>query len=89
MISTKAFPAYGKQDPTFIGSYIIKKKLSPLVYELDLPKGTQFHPRFNIEKLKQYQENPEHFNSQSVPPPPVIKENETEYEVEKILQQQV
>ena len=43
MLSTKAFKAYSKQDPTFIGPYSIRKKFNPLVYKLDLPKDTCFH----------------------------------------------
>lgn len=85
MISTKGFPAYRKEDANFIGPYPIKKKFSALVYELELPTGTKFHPRFNIEKLKRYQASPERFDTRSVPPPPIIKHGEIEYEVEKIL----
>ena len=85
MISTKGFPAYGKEDANYIGPYPVTKKFSPLVYELDLLAGTKFHPRFNIEKLKQYHASPERFDTRSVPPPPVVKHGEIEYEVEKIL----
>ena len=85
MISTKGFPAYGKEDANYIGPYPVTKKFSPLVYELDLPAGTKFHPWFNIEKLKQYHASPERFDTRSVPPPPVVKHGKIEYEVEKIL----
>ena len=61
------------------------ENFSPLVYELDLPKGTHFHPQVNIEKLKCYYDIPEQFDSRKTPPTPIIKEGETEYEVEALL----
>ena len=85
MLSTKAFKAYSKQDPTFIGPYSIRKKFSPLVYELDLPKGTCFHWQVNIKKLKRYFDTPEWFKSKKTPLALIIKEGEMEYEVEALL----
>ena len=85
ILSTKAFKAYGKQNPTFIGPYSIKKKFSPLVYELDLPKDTHFHQRVNIEKLKRYFNTLERFDSRKTPLALIIKEGEMEYEVEALL----
>ena len=74
-----------KQDPTFIGPYNIRKKFSPLVYKLDLPKDTCFHQQVNIEKLKRYFDTPEQFKLRKTPLVPIIKEGETEYEVEALL----
>ena len=85
MISTKGFPAYGKEDANYIGPYPVTKKFSPLVYELDLLADTKFHPQFNIEKLKWYHASPDQFDTRSIPPPPVIKHGKIKYEVEKIL----
>ena len=71
----------------WIGPYRIKRKISPLAYELDLPPHLRLHPVFNITKLKLYRTS-ETFDSHRTvepvrPPPEIVDENE-EYEVEAI-----
>ena len=67
------------------GPYEITEKLSPLTYQLKLPRELHsMHDVMHIEKLLPYEEDtiPERV---PVPPPPIEIEGETEYEVNKIL----
>jgi hypothetical protein len=76
-----------KLTQRWIGPFTIKRKLSPLNYELDLPSSFSIHPVFHISKLRLHRES-ERFDSHrpSPParPPPEIIEQEEEYEVEAI-----
>ena len=79
-----------KLTARYIGPFAIKKKLSPLNYELDLPSTLSIHPVFHISKLKLYKES-EQFSevradNPTRPLPELIAGNdsEAEYEVEAI-----
>ena len=73
----------------------IKKKLSDVVSELDLPDNFRIHPVFHISKLKKYIQYDNQFpirtqinsNNNSRPLPEMYNNNDDipEYEVEKIL----
>ena len=41
-----------KLTQRWIGPFTIKRKLSPLNYELDLPSSFSIHPVFHISKLR-------------------------------------
>jgi len=75
-----------KLQPKFLGPFKIKKIVSTVAYELDLPATMKVHPVFHVVLLKRYQENSKEFPGRIVPPPPPIKvDDEDEFEVERIL----
>ncbi|HVX00592.1 MAG TPA: chromo domain-containing protein, partial [Candidatus Babeliaceae bacterium] len=92
LLSTTDLTWKGKITPKFsskfIGPFIIKKVLSPLNYELDLPKTLPIHPVFHVSKLKKFvgNNNNEFTDRVSEPmrPIPEIVEEQEEYEVEAI-----
>jgi hypothetical protein len=67
-----------------LGPFKIRKRLSPLTYELDLPKSIPIHPVFHISLLEPYKTTniP---NRIQPPPPPITIEGDEEYIVERIL----
>ena len=76
-----------KLSNRFIGPFVIKRKLSPLNYELDLPPSLSIHPVFHISKLKLYKES-DRFSQLRPPlpdrPSPEVVDEQEEYEVEAI-----
>ena len=44
-------------DPIKVGLYAIKRKLSPLVYKLELPKEWKIHPVISVVHLEPYEED--------------------------------
>ena len=76
-----------KLTARFIGPFTIKRKLSPLNYELELPPSLPIHPVFHISKLRPFNGS-EEFDAFRPPqpdrPPPELKEADEEYEVEAI-----
>jgi hypothetical protein len=80
-----------KLSQKYIGPFKIKKKISGVVYELELPSDMKIHSSFHISKLKKYNKNdvslfPNRV-SQSIsrPGPERIIDGEEAYEVEKII----
>lgn len=76
-----------KLYPKFIGPYKVKRVVSSVAYELDLPNTMRIHPTFHISKLKLYTGDEDEFpdREQVVRPPPDIVDDEQEYEVEQII----
>ena len=77
-----------KLTARYIGPFTIKRVLSTLNYELDLPPSmSRIHPVFHISKLRSYNSS-EQFDSFRPPPPdrpaPEIVDQQEEYEVEAI-----
>ncbi|MCW3101545.1 MAG: uncharacterized protein JWL77_7163 [Chthonomonadaceae bacterium] len=76
-----------KLTQRWIGPFLIKRKLSPLNYELILPPSLPIHPVFHISKLRLHRPS-ERFDPHRAPlptrPPPTIIEQAEEYEVEAI-----
>ena len=66
------------------GPFTITKVLSPIVYQLQLPKIWKIHPVFHASLLSPYRENEVHGKNFPVPPPDLINREE-EYEIEKII----
>jgi hypothetical protein len=66
------------------GPFKIINKLSPVAYQLDLPKGWKIHNVFHAALLHPYTETEEH-GANFTEPPPELVEGEPEYEVERIL----
>ena len=73
----------------FLGPYIIKRVVSPVAYELALPRTLKVHPVFHVSLLKPYLEDP--INPSPPPPPePIVNdEGEEEFYVEEILNHRV
>ena len=66
------------------GPFTIIKVLSPIMYELKIPKTWKIHPVFHTSLLSPYDENPIH-GPNFPKPPPDLNEGKEEYEIEKIL----
>jgi len=71
-----------KFKPRKLGPYRILEKVSAVSYKLKLPRKLRIHPVIHVSELEPYYED--HFG-RNQKPPPIIIENEEEYEVEKIL----
>ena len=72
-----------KLKPRKLGPYIIEKKISELSYKLDLPHTMKIHPVVHVSSLEPYFEDS--FGRNQTPSPPIIIDDEEEYEVEEIL----
>ena len=73
-----------KFAPKQKGPFTITKVLSPIVYQLQLPKTWKIHPVFHASLLMPYHENKVHGKNFPAPPPDLIN-GEEEYEIEKII----
>lgn len=71
----------------FIGPFKVKKPLSLVAYELDLPAALRIHKVFHISRLKEYHDNPPKFDGRiSKLPEPELIQGILEYEIDKILE---
>jgi hypothetical protein len=82
-----------KLAPKRLGPYTIKRVVSPVAYELELPNTLRIHPVFHIEKLERVKESAS-FAAHRTPiapstPPDAEEDDQKEYEVEKILDRRV
>ena len=66
------------------GPFKIMKEISPVAYQLELPRAWTIHDIFQSLLLTPYKETPEH-RAQFQCPPPELIDNEEEYEVEDII----
>ena len=73
-----------KFAPKWEGPFTITKVLSPIIYQLRLPKTWKIHPVFHASLLSPYRENKVHGRNFPAPPPDLIN-GEEEYEIEKII----
>jgi hypothetical protein len=80
--------------PKYIGPFTIIKKMSDVVYQLQLPENFRVHPVFHISKLKKYIQHDNQFpirtlinsNNNSRPLPDAFTSTgEPQYEVESLL----
>ena len=79
-----------KLSPKFIGPFVIKRVVSPVTYELELPSSmATIHPVFHISKLRAFQDGSASFPSRAVPntrPPAELLDNgEEAWEVERVV----
>jgi len=74
-----------KLDHKQIGPYTILEKVGSRAYKLDLPATVRIHPVFHISLLKPTASTEPISQCQQTPPPPVIIQEQHEWEVEKIL----
>ena len=76
-----------KLQARFIGPYRIKKVVSKVAYQLELPPTLRIHPTFHVSLLRKY-EDPESFpHRPKAPerPDAIVIDGQEEYEVESIL----
>ena len=78
----------------FIGPFRVKRVVSPVAYELDLPSTMRIHPVFHVSKLKPLKSSSESdypgraSAESSRPPPELINEDGDEvWEVERIVKE--
>jgi hypothetical protein len=73
----------------WLGPFVVKRVVSPVAYELDLPHRMKLHHVFHVAVLKPHVEDPVH-PPPAQPPNPVINEDgEEEYVVQEILEHRV
>jgi hypothetical protein len=72
-----------KLAPRRHGPFLIKRVISPVVYQLCLPPQWTIHPVFHASLLTPYVETKEHGENFSRPPPDLI-DDEEQYKVEAI-----
>src|SRR5580692_3801331 len=73
-----------KLTPKRQGPFRIVKEVSPVAYQLELPKAWTIHNVFHSSILTPYKETDEHRDNYQRPPPEMI-DNAEEYEVELII----
>ena len=73
-----------KLDWKRLGPFTVTQCLGLQAYRLDLPHRMKIHPVFHVSLLKPYKTSaiPNHMQP---PPPPIVVENELEWEVEEVL----
>jgi hypothetical protein len=84
-----------KTSPRREGPYTIKRIVTPLAYELDLPYGSKIHPVISIQYLTKYECDDDPFERRPIPPGPLEYEQgeysgDTDddgkvYEVERVV----
>ena len=74
-----------KLAPKRHGPFKIKRVLSPITYQLELPPQWKIHDVFHADLLTPYRETELHGPNFTKPPPDLI-DGEEEYEIEEILQ---
>ena len=74
-----------KLAPKRHGPFTIRKVLSPITYQLELPSQWKIHDVFHVDLLTPYRKTELHRPNFMRPPPDLI-DGEEEYEIEEILQ---
>ena len=76
--------ASAKLAPKDHGPFKVMKEISPVAYQLELPRAWTIHDIFHSSLLMPYKETLEHGAQFQCPPPELIG-NKEEYEVEQII----
>jgi hypothetical protein len=75
-----------KLAPRWLGPFRITAVISPVAYKLALPSHMRIHPVFHVSQLKDYNIESTQFPGRHHPrPPPVMIDDEPEWEVDRIL----
>jgi hypothetical protein len=92
MLSSQNIALPGQLSSKFrrrwLGPYPIKRVISHVAYELQLPRTLKIHPVFHVSLLKQYVEDP--INTVPAPPEPIInEEGYEEFHVQEVLKHRI
>jgi len=69
-----------------LGPFVVERRIGPTAYRLKLPhRMKQLHPVFNVVKLTPAPDNPIPGRKTEDHPPPIVIDEEAEWEVEEIL----
>ncbi|CAI7783535.1 unnamed protein product [Closterium sp. NIES-53] len=75
-----------KLRPRFCGPFLVEAQVTPVTFRLCLPDTWKLHNAFHVQLLKPYKDPNRQFQGwQLPPPPPVLVQDEPEYEVERVL----
>ena len=73
----------------WVGPFVVKRVVSVVAYELDLPRNMHLHPVVHVSVLKPHVEDPIHPAPAQPPAPIVNDEGEEEFFVQEILSHRV
>ncbi|CAI7877314.1 unnamed protein product [Closterium sp. NIES-53] len=72
--------------PRFCGPFLVEAQVTPVTFRLHLPTTWKLHNAFHVQLLKPYKDPNHQFQGRQLPPPPpVLIQDEAEYEVERVL----
>ncbi|CAI7929472.1 unnamed protein product [Closterium sp. NIES-54] len=75
-----------KLRPRFCGPFLVEAQVTPVTFRLRLPDTWKLHNAFHVQLLKPYKDPNQQFQGRQLPPPPpVLVQDEPEYEVERVL----
>jgi len=78
-----------KLDYRMIGPYPIIEKINEVAYKVALPKTVKVHPVFHVSLLEPAKLDTDEFRAKPDAPPPVLIDEEYEWEVEEILDSRI
>ncbi|CAI7774702.1 unnamed protein product [Closterium sp. NIES-53] len=75
-----------KLRPRFCGPFLVEAQVTPVTFRLRLPDTWKLHNAFHVQLQKPYKDPNQQFQGRQLPPPPpVLVQDEPEYEVERVL----
>ncbi|CAI7815010.1 unnamed protein product [Closterium sp. NIES-54] len=75
-----------KLRPRFYGPFHFEAQVTRVPFHLRLPTTCKLHNAFHVQLLKPYKDPNQQFTRRQLPPPPpVLVQDEPEYEVERVL----
>ncbi|CAI7740239.1 unnamed protein product [Closterium sp. NIES-53] len=75
-----------KLRPRFCGPFLVEAQVTPVTFRLRLPDTWKLHNAFHVQLPKPYKDPNQQFQGRQLPPPPpVLIQDEPEYEIERVL----
>ncbi|CAI5470588.1 unnamed protein product [Closterium sp. Yama58-4] len=75
-----------KLRPRFCGPFLVEAQVTPVTFRLRLPDTWKLHNAFHVQLLKPYKDPNHQFQGRQLPPPPpLLVQDELEYEIERVL----
>ncbi|CAI7929327.1 unnamed protein product, partial [Closterium sp. NIES-54] len=75
-----------KLRPRFCGPFLVEAHVTPVTFRLRLPDTWKLHNAFHVQLMKPYKDPNQQFQGRQLPPPPpVLIQDEPEYEIERVL----